>query len=62
MVDGWLPSDWRADLVQAIRGRMAALDFAGLDVPLVVEGSVGHLARTLGAASIPLSQRFLVDA
>lgn len=62
MVDGWLPSDWRADLAQAIRDQMASLDFAGLDMPIVIEGSVGHLARTLGAASIPLSQRFLVDA
>lgn len=62
MVDGWLPVDWRHDLVEAIRQSCARLDFAGLDVPQVIEGSVGHLARTLGAASIPLSQRFLVDA
>lgn len=62
MVDGWLPADWRQDLVEAIRTCTDRLDFAGLDVPHVIEGSVGHLARTLGAASIPLSQRFLVEA
>jgi predicted NBD/HSP70 family sugar kinase/predicted transcriptional regulator len=62
MVDGWLPADWRQDLVEAIRTCTDGLDFAGLDVPHVIEGSVGHLARTLGAASIPLSQRFLVEA
>jgi predicted NBD/HSP70 family sugar kinase/predicted transcriptional regulator len=62
MVDGWLPLSWRQELVEAIRASIAALDFAGLDVPMVIEGSVGHLARTLGAASIPLSQRFLAEA
>lgn len=62
MVDGWLPAGWRQELVAAIRVSITALDFAGLDLPLVIEGSVGHLARTLGAASIPLSQRFLAEA
>jgi predicted NBD/HSP70 family sugar kinase len=62
MIDGWLPADWRRSLVLAVRDRMKTLDFAGLDEPQVLEGSVGHLARTLGAASIPLSQRFLVEA
>lgn len=62
MLDGWMPTEWRAELTQAIRTHMAGLDFAGLDAPLVIEGSVGHLARTLGAATIPLSQRYLVDA
>lgn len=62
MIDGWLPADWRQNLVQAVRDSMATLDFAGLDEPQVMEGSVGHLARTLGAASIPLSQRFLIEA
>jgi predicted NBD/HSP70 family sugar kinase len=61
MIDGWLPEDWRHDLCQAIRHSIASHDFSGLEMPLVVEGSVGHLARTLGAASIPLSQRFLAE-
>jgi predicted NBD/HSP70 family sugar kinase len=62
MIDGWLPAAWRHDLVQAVRTAMVALDFAGIDMPQVIEGSLGHLARTLGAASVPLSQRFLVEA
>lgn len=62
MIDGWLPASWRHDLAGAVRASIARLDFAGLDLPAVIEGSVGHLARTLGAASIPLSQRFLVEA
>lgn len=62
MIDGWMPAQWRGDLTQAISSSMARLDFAGIDPPLVIEGSVGHLARTLGAAAIPLSQRYLVEA
>ncbi len=62
MIDGWLPADWRGALVRAVRDSMGTLDFAGLDEPQVLEGSVGHLARTLGAASIPLSQRFLIES
>jgi len=62
MIDGWLPADWRQSLVLATRKSMGSLDFAGLDEPQVLEGTVGYLARTLGAASIPLSQRFLIEA
>jgi predicted NBD/HSP70 family sugar kinase len=62
MIDGWLPSAWRHELAEAIRQSIATLDFAGIDMPQVIEGSMGHLARTLGAASLPLSQRFLVEA
>jgi predicted NBD/HSP70 family sugar kinase len=62
MIDGWMPASWRRELTNAVRARIVELDFAGLDSPTVIEGSVGHLARTLGAAAIPLSQRFLVEA
>lgn len=62
MIEGWLPADWRADLAQAVREEIDRLDFSGLDVPAVIEGSIGHLARTLGAASIPLAQKYLLDA
>jgi predicted NBD/HSP70 family sugar kinase len=62
MIDGWLPAVWRHDLTEAVLKAVSALDFAGIDVPQVIEGSMGHLARTLGAASLPLSQRFLVEA
>ena len=60
IIDGWLPVDWRADLVSAVRANLQTLDFSGIDQPEVLEGTIGDQARTLGAASIPLSQRFLV--
>jgi predicted NBD/HSP70 family sugar kinase/predicted transcriptional regulator len=62
MVDGWMPREWRAELALAIRNCVDRFDHAGIDAPLVIEGTVGYLARTLGAAAIPLSQRYLVEA
>lgn len=61
MIDGWMPPDWRADLVAAVRGAMLRLDFSGIEMPEIIEGTIGHQARSLGAAAIPLSQRFLSE-
>lgn len=61
LIDGWMPPALRADLVARATAQLAALDLAGIDAPVIREGTVGHEARTLGAASIPLSQRYLID-
>lgn len=61
LIDGWLPEDIRELIVARTLVAMARLDFAGIEPPDVRAGTVGHLARSLGAASIPLSQRYLVD-
>ncbi|MDT8857088.1 ROK family transcriptional regulator [Paracoccaceae bacterium Fryx2] len=61
MIDGWLPEGVRAALVAATAEALARLDLAGIEPPLVRAGTVGHVARSLGAASIPLSQRYLID-
>lgn len=60
-VDGWLPEAVRAELVRRIRSRLAELRVAGIDKPEIREGTIGSDARALGAASLPLSNRFLVD-
>ncbi|MEW9806887.1 ROK family transcriptional regulator [Mesorhizobium marinum] len=62
MIDGWMPAWARARLVAAVRTAIAAIDVEGLRIPLVHEGTVGIHARALGAASLPLSERFLVGA
>ena len=41
--------------------RAIGLDLAGIDPPVIREGTVGADARALGAAAIPLSQRYLID-
>ncbi len=61
LIDGRLPSSARMDLVQRIRRRLAEMPLAGVETPEVREGSIGEDARSLGAASLPLSERFLVD-
>lgn len=60
LIDGWLPEAVRRDLTEATRRELAELNLAGLMPVTVREGTIGPDARTLGAASLPLSQRFLV--
>lgn len=61
LVDGWFPEHMRADLVTRIRAHVSQISAAGVEKPDVIEGSIGSDARALGAASLPLSKRFLVD-
>jgi predicted NBD/HSP70 family sugar kinase len=61
LIDGWMPETVRRALVLRTRMALAKLDAAGIEVPQVREGTVGDQARSLGAASIPLSQRYLID-
>ena len=60
LIDGWLPLPVRASLVEATRACLADLNLSGVTAPRLREGTIGHNARALGAASLPLSQRFLV--
>lgn len=61
MIDGWMPKTVRAELTRRTQIALAALDLSGITPPIVREGSVGAEARSLGAAAIPLSQRYLID-
>lgn len=62
LIDGWMPKDMRAELVRRIEIHIADIPVAGVEKPEVVEGSIGPDARALGAASLPLSKRFLVES
>jgi predicted NBD/HSP70 family sugar kinase len=62
LIDGWMPVSARTRLVASVRKAIAAIDAEGLRIPSVREGTVGMHARALGAASLPLSERFLVGA
>lgn len=61
LIDGALPERVRARLVQATAAAVAALDVPGLELPKVLEGSVGQGAKALGAASLPLFEKYLID-
>ncbi|SPH23750.1 N-acetylglucosamine repressor [Defluviimonas aquaemixtae] len=61
MIDGWIPEDLRARLVERTRAVLYKVNLAGITPPEIREGTIGPDARALGAASLPLSERFLMD-
>lgn len=61
LIDGWIPKSVRAEIVARTTIALHKLDLAGIDAPVIKEGTVGAEARALGAAAIPLSQRYLLD-
>ncbi|WP_332836454.1 ROK family transcriptional regulator [Thioclava electrotropha] len=61
VIDGWMPDDLRARLVAATEAELAKINLSGAGVPIVREGQVGPDARALGAATLPLSLRFLTE-
>ena len=61
IIDGWMPEDVRAQVVCATSAALDKIDIAGITPPKLRAGTIGSDARALGAASLPLSERFLVD-
>ena len=61
LVDGWLPVTIRDQIVTAIGRQLERQNLTGVSRPDVLPGTVGADARVLGAASLPLSARFLVE-
>jgi hypothetical protein len=56
-----MPPVIRARITEATRLALTRLDLSGITPLTVREGTVGPMARSLGAAAIPLSQRYLID-
>lgn len=61
LIDGWMPGHMRAELVRRVQKHVSEMLIAGVQKPEIFEGSIGPDARVLGAASLPLSERFLVE-
>lgn len=61
LIDGWMPPSIRAEVTARTAAALQRLDLSGINPPVVREGSAGAQARSLGAAAIPLSQRYLLD-
>lgn len=61
IIDGGVPAGIRDRIVEATLAEISTFDLRGLDVPTLLPGTVGHLARALGAASLPLFDKFLID-
>ena len=61
LIDGSMPQDVRGELVQHVVSALGRLTVPGIAFPEIAEASIGYDAKTLGAASLPLADRFLVD-
>jgi predicted NBD/HSP70 family sugar kinase len=61
VIDGGLPESIRARIVAATIRATDRFDLQGVQMPQIVEGTIGINARALGAASLPLVSRFLLD-
>lgn len=61
MIDGWMPTRIRAEITRRTIHALGQIDLSGVELPQVREGTVGAEARALGAAAIPLAQRYLID-
>ena len=51
----------RAQIVATVNAHMEDSISPGIDLPMVRTGSVGNDARALGGASLPLSDKFLIN-
>jgi predicted NBD/HSP70 family sugar kinase len=61
MIDGWMPTSVRAEITRRTELALYRLDLSGIEPPAVREGTLGAEARALGAAAIPLAQRYMID-
>jgi predicted NBD/HSP70 family sugar kinase len=61
LIDGWIPGDVRSDLAERVRRQLNKIDMTGMTIPSVLAGTLGAEARPLGAASLPLTARFLAE-
>ncbi len=60
-IDGWMPENVKKRLISEVESQLSRLNLTGLERPKITAGSVGPDARSLGAASLPLSEKFLVE-
>lgn len=61
IIDGGLPINIREKIVAATCKEVTRYDLRGLELPQILPGTVGTLARALGAASLPLFDKYLID-
>lgn len=61
VIDGGFPAWVRERIVAATRIALEKHDLQGVIMPEILEGEAGSQARTIGAASLPLFARYLLD-
>lgn len=61
LVDGAFPNQVRKRLRDQVEANFATLDQQGIRRPQIVAGSLGSVARAVGAAAGHITQRYMVD-
>ena len=61
LIDGAFPADVRRAVVEQTRSSMEDLDMRGLIQPSIEEGTIGSVARSIGAASGPIFESFFLN-
>ena len=61
VIDGAMPANIRARLVDLTRTRLETKDMRGLIRPVTVAGNIGANARGIGAAAGPIISQLLLD-
>ncbi len=61
LIDGGFPTDVRARLIEKTREEILKIDLRGIVEPHIVAGTIGRDARAMGAASLPLLSRYLLE-
>lgn len=60
LIDGWLPRGLAETIVADVGVEFEKLERQGIATPRIVLGTMGKDARAIGAASLPLSHRYLM--
>ena len=61
IIEGNIPEEIKHRILKSIEKKIKTLDFSGIETPQILAGTVGRDARALGAASLPLFSRYLLD-
>ena len=61
VIDGACPESIKTRIVAAIEAALDTIDMQGLNRPQVHRGLVGSGARSLGAGTLPITSRYLLD-
>ena len=61
LIDANCPPEVRRRIVEQTRASIREIDTQGIADPVVIEASVGRNARAIGAASLPIIQRYLLS-
>ena len=61
VIDGSFDDKTRISLCEAVRRELQQLDLSGIQTPEIIQGQVGSGARAIGAACLPIFERYLLD-